>query len=133
MWGLGVPDDLEFFLKNFAFPANWAPSLHELTARYVAAFDSKNIAAVEDLLDAEFALEDPAGRFEGREKVAAYIKGIFDAHNTLSFQARNIFVDATAQVTIIEFELQLNDKKVKGSDIIHWKHNKIQELRAYLY
>ncbi|MGB6329376.1 MAG: nuclear transport factor 2 family protein [Halarcobacter sp.] len=105
--------------------------LKELTKQYIEAFDSKDIDKVAELLNDDFALEDPVvKRIKGKENVLKAIKGIFDSCKTLSFIAKNIYQDN--QTTIIEFELKLDKTILTGTDIIEWEENKLKEMRAYL-
>ena len=107
--------------------------LAQLSRDYVRAFHSRDLEAVGALLAADFALEDPAGRFEGKQAVLDYIKGIFCDAGTLTFVARNIIADEAAAISVIEFELNLGGARLIGMDVIHWKAGLMQELRAYLY
>lgn len=105
--------------------------LKELTEKYIAAFDSKDLQRCAELFTDDFALEDPVvKRIEGKEEVLKAIKGIFDSCTTLEFSAKNIYQDN--QTTIIEFVLKLDDTILTGTDIIEWENNKMKELRAYL-
>ena len=131
-WGLGVPFDLAAFESNFLHKP--ATSIREATCAYVAAFNSRDIEAVTACLAPKFALEDPAGRFEGRETVAEYIKGIFDANEELSFRANTITVDEGSRTSVIEFELVMGGETLVGTDIITWSMDpQMLEMRAYLY
>ena len=107
--------------------------LAQLSRDYVRAFHSKDWEAIGSLLAADFALEDPAGRFEGRQTVLGYIEGIFRDAGTLTFVARNIIADEIAGISVIEFELSLGSTRLIGTDVIHWKDGLMQELRAYLH
>lgn len=105
--------------------------LKELTKKYIAAFDSKDLNKCAELFTDDFALEDPVvKRIEGKEKVLKVIKGIFDSCNKLDFTAKHIYQDN--QTTIIEFVLKLDNTVLTGIDIIVWEDNKMKELRAYL-
>jgi hypothetical protein len=63
--------------------------------------------------------------------VAEYIRGIFEATPNLSFNAKKIVVES--DVAVIEFELDLGDKHLVGTDVIEWRGDRMSELRAYLY
>jgi ketosteroid isomerase-like protein len=105
--------------------------LKDLAKDYVDAFGGKDIGRVAQLLDEGFILEDPVvTRVEGKKPALDVIQGIFDSCETLLFLDRNIFEEGS--VTIIEFDLTLDDTVIQGVDIILWKDNKMQELRAYL-
>ena len=104
--------------------------LVQLTKQYVQAFHTKNISEVASLLDAQFVLTDPAGTFKG-DTVVPYIKALFDGNDKLEFIAKNIFIDGN--YSVIEFELNLGDKKLKGIDVIEWtSEGKLKEMRAYV-
>ena len=106
-------------------------NLASLTKQYIEAFDSKDLRRVSELLNDEFALEDPiVKRVEGKSNALKKIDEIFKGCKELSFHAKNIFVDGNTSV--IEFRLSLDDTVLKGVDIIEWNYEKISELRAYL-
>ena len=105
--------------------------LKQLTKRYVQAFNDMDVNAVSELLGDNFSLEDPVvKRIEGKDDSLEAMKNIFDSCKKLSFNAKNIYQDD--MTTIIEFELVIDDTKLKGTDIIEWKDHKMHELRAYL-
>jgi dTDP-glucose pyrophosphorylase/ketosteroid isomerase-like protein len=140
MYGLGVPEDLEFFQATEIYdkgrvdgePALAGRALIEtLTRLYVGFFNTRNLAGVAAMLTDDFALEDPSvKRLEGAEPVLAYIKGIFDSNPDLAFTARNIVVDGL--MSVIEFDLAIAGQNLKGTDIIEWEMRRLKELRAYL-
>ncbi|MFS1977265.1 nuclear transport factor 2 family protein [Vibrio splendidus] len=106
--------------------------LHQ-TKEYVKAFDSKSIDAVAPFFSDDFLLVDPAGKFQSKSVVQDYIKGIFDATESLSFTALEIYQTEDMN-SIIEFELVVGDTKFVGTDIIKWNNElKMEELKAYLY
>jgi hypothetical protein len=101
------------------------------TRQYVTFFHQRNLAGLRALLTDGFALEDPTvGRLEGKEAVLRYVGEIFQAHPRLTFTARGIVADASRSV--IEFDLQLGDQLVRGTDVIEWEGDRLKELRAYL-
>ena len=105
--------------------------LKDLTEQYIEAFTNKDITKLSILFIDDFSLEDPiVKRIEGKENVIRVIQDIFDSCNTLSFQAKNIFIDN--HVSIIEFTLKLDSTVLTGIDIIEWEGSKMKELRAYL-
>ncbi len=105
------------------------------TTEYIKAFDAKDLNTVCNMLDNNITLFDPANPngILGINDVKAMIKNLFDNTNSLAFTASNIFIDSKKQVSIIEFTLKLDDKVLKGTDIIEWNKGVIKELRAYLY
>ncbi|NQX02616.1 NTP transferase domain-containing protein [bacterium] len=140
MYGLGVPEDLEFFKATTAYdlgridaaPALQARDLIEiLTRQYVSFFNTRNLSGIAALLCDDFAIEDPTvKRLEGRTEVLAYLKGIFDSNADLGFKANNIFIDGS--MSIIEFELKIAGERYCGTDVVQWKSRKMLEMRAYL-
>jgi len=115
MYGLGVPEDLEFFKATTLYEegrVDGAPPLQgndlirTLTQLYIGFFDSRNIAGVSAMCHEGFALEDPTvKRLEGKANVVAYIKDIFEANSDLDFSARNVVVEDP--MSVIEFDLKI--------------------------
>jgi dTDP-glucose pyrophosphorylase len=140
MYGLGVPEDLAFFQTtqvyergrvDAAAPLSGEALITARTRQYVTFFHQRNLAGLRALLTGGFALEDPTvGRLEGKEAVLRYVGEIFQAHPRLTFTARGIVADASRSV--IEFDLQLGDQLVRGTDVIEWEGDRLKELRAYL-
>ena len=140
MYGLGVPEDLAFFQTtqvydrgrvDAAAPLSGEALITARTRQYVTFFHQRNLAGLRALLTDAFALEDPSvGRLEGKEPVLRYIGEIFKAHPGLAFTARRIIADASHSV--IEFDLQLGDQLLRGTDVIEWDGDRLKELRAYL-
>lgn len=140
MYGLGVPEDLAFFQTtqvydrgrvDAAAPLSGEALITARTRQYVTFFHQRNLAGLRALLTDAFALEDPTvGRLEGKEPALRYIGEIFKAHPGLAFTARRIIADASHSV--IEFDLQLGDQLLRGTDVIEWDGDRLKELRAYL-
>jgi len=103
------------------------------TKEYIDAFDNKNLSLIEDFFNQDAVLFDPANPkgVKGKENIINLISDIFKEYDKLNFIHNNIFIDQ--DTTIIEFELNLGQKKLVGVDIIKWQEGKIEELRAYLY
>ncbi|HEB9328855.1 TPA: nuclear transport factor 2 family protein [Campylobacter coli] len=105
--------------------------LKELTKKYICAFNDRSLKEISDLLNDNFALEDPiVKRIEGKDKCLSVINNIFVSCKKLNFSAKNIFQDKN--ITFIEFILMLDEVRLEGVDIIEWQDGKIVELRAYL-
>lgn len=105
--------------------------LKELTNKYIAAFDNKDIESISNMIKDDFILEDPVvKRIQGKDAVLETIQGIFNSCDKLDFKAKNIFCDDNT--TIIEFILDLDGTVLEGIDIIEWDGNIMKELRAYL-
>jgi hypothetical protein len=108
-------------------------NLIDLTKQYINAFDSKNLIVLEDFFIQDAILFDPANPtgVKGKEDIINMISNLFKEYDKLHFTDNNIFIDK--DTTIIEFELNLGQKKLVGVDIIKWQEKKVKELRAYLY
>lgn len=105
--------------------------IRKLTEQYIAAFDGKDLAAIAPLLADDVALEDPVvKRIAGKQAVLDMMGGMFGGCQTLSFRAKNIFVDGNN--ALIEFTLDIDAVHLQGVDIIEWRDGKMHELRAYL-
>jgi dTDP-glucose pyrophosphorylase len=142
MYGLGTPEDLDFFLTTRRFEEGRvdrairpAPSRPEqiatLSRIYARFFGQKNVAGLTAMLTDDFELTDPGTHLRGRAAVLDYIKGIYAANPKLSFMPREVVADQTRGV--IEFELQLGETRLIGTDVIDWKDHRLKALRAYLY
>lgn len=110
-------------------------NISSLTQDYVNAFNSKNLEKTSELIHADAILFDPAnpnGIF-GKENVIKMISNLFNDIEDLNFKAKHIFCDVAKDTSIIEFELIIDKKTLKGVDVVQWENNKIIELRAYLY
>lgn len=135
MHGLGIPQDLAHFMTTDLFQQALekpARRLRELSLAYAEAFHRRDLEAVGGLLTGDFVLEDPAGRFAGRENVLSYIQGIFAQHSGLSFEILQVHV-CPPSTTILEFRLRLGEKTLLGTDVIEWRDGKLSALRAYLH
>lgn len=106
--------------------------IRDLSQKYVQAVDRGNLSAIGALFAEDFMLEDPAGRFCGKQAVLDYMAGLLDGAE-VKFRASNIFTDQAAGVSVIEFDLTLGGKRLVGTDVIRWGDGKMCELRAYLY
>lgn len=106
--------------------------LRDLTARYVAAFNARDLPAVAEFLADDFELTDPeVTKLTPKGKVLDYIGELFRASgDTLSFVAERILVDGSHSV--IEFEIALGGDVLKGVDMITWHDGKMVSMRAHL-
>lgn len=112
---------------------NLKKQLLEKTIGYVAAFDHRSLESVELFLSESFCLTDPATSISGKANALAYIGGIFEAEQDLSFVAKNILITDDFS-SVIEFELVLGSKVLVGTDIIHWNDELLMtNMNAYLY
>ena len=112
--------------------------MKELTEKYIAFFNDKDVDSIIGLLHDDAILIDPINRFVGKEEVTGEIKKIFESCKDLSFSAKNIFYDNERQTSIIEFVIDIYPAKdlqaihLEGTDVIEWEGDKIKNLRAYL-
>lgn len=119
---------------NLADNSNEHPdkSIKKLTEKYVAAFDQRSLHDVVEFFDRNATLVDPSNHLTGIENIRNMLVNLFSTAQDLAFKAKSILADENK--AIIEFELTLNGKLLRGVDIIEWnKSSKISRLDAYLY
>jgi hypothetical protein len=98
------------------------------TLKYIESFNEKDAGQVLNLLDDNVRLKDPGNEFFNKEEVASFLSELFK--NEISFSARNIICEGN--LSVIHFDLKLNDQELSGVDIIEWNNGKIKSLIAYL-
>ena len=141
IFGLGEPEDLDFFKTTEHYAAGWvggvepvatgAALTERLSVLYARFFNDRNIAGLTAMLDEDFALEDPAvRRLEGKRAVLDYIRKVYQQNDKLKFVLRT--VTATEKRSVIEFVLVLGDQRLCGTDVLEWSGCQLRELRAYL-
>jgi len=107
-------------------------SIKELTEKYVSAFDQRSLHDVIELFDRNATLIDPENHLNGVENIRNLLVNLFSTTKALKFTAKSILADGNKAV--IEFELTIDEKLLRGVDIIEWNSsNKISRLDAYLY
>ncbi|RLR17264.1 hypothetical protein D8L93_10890 [Sodalis-like symbiont of Bactericera trigonica] len=107
-------------------------SVGKLTEQYVQAFNTRSLQSVIEIFDRDASLIDPDNHLIGRENIREMLLRLFSACNPFAFVAKSVMTDGYK--SIIEFELQLNEKILRGVDIIEWNQKgKIVKLNAYLY
>ncbi len=106
--------------------------MKELTERYVAHFNSKDLDKTVEMFHEDAVLTDPVNTFSGKEEIKQEVDKIFQSCQNLDFQAKNIYCDEAQNVSIIEFVINLDVLQLKGTDVIQWQDGKIKEMRAYL-
>ena len=140
MFGLGVPEDLEFFMTTPQYQRGRVDGkgeeprverLARLSRIYAQFFSQKNRAGVAAMLTDDFELRDPAVHLHGRGVVMNYMSSIFVQYPGLEFRPLNVITDEGRSV--IEFELRLGATCLIGTDVIEWKGSRLKALRAYLY
>lgn len=105
--------------------------IRDLTAAYVAAFDTRNLDKVAGFFAEEFELTDSeVTALTPMADVLAYIKGIFDDNEELSFVSHCILVDGNASA--IHFTLTLGKAVFDGVDLIAWDGAQMTAMHAYL-
>ena len=81
----------------------------------------------------DFSLTDPSVNIKGKDKVLNYISGIFNDARNMKFDKKNIIVSKES-LCVIEFNLEFNNKKLVGTDVIHWNQSGLmKKMDAYLY
>ena len=107
-------------------------NLITLTKEYVKLFNMKNIEAISKIFNKDSSLiEVGINEYYGREKILSLLKNVFE--NNLNLEISNITPLHENNMSILEFNLSINDKKFVGNDIIFWKNDKIQHMKAYFY
>lgn len=111
---------------------NSTQSLKEMSRKYVSAFDNRSLQDVISFFDSKAILVDPDNHLTGIESIRNMLLNLFSSVQDFKFTANSIMAERNK--TIIEFELKIDDKLLRGVDIIEWNiHNKISRLDAYLY
>ncbi len=107
-------------------------NLITLTKEYVKLFNNKNIEGISKIFNKDSSLiEVGINEYYGREKILSLLKNAFK--NNLNLEISNITPLHENNMSILEFNLSINDKKFVGNDIIFWKNDKIQHMKAYFY
>lgn len=107
-------------------------NLKKLTTNYVKFFNTKNLEAISKLFDKDSSLiEVGINEYYGKEKILNLFKNVFK--NNLKLEISSITSLQENSMTILEFNLFINNKKFVGNDIIFWKNDKIKHLKAYFY
>ncbi|KDA94722.1 nuclear transport factor 2 family protein [Pantoea agglomerans] len=118
--------------NNFNPNDNSKKSIKEITEKYVSAFDQRSLYDVIDLFDRNATLVDPHNHLTGIESIRDMLLNLFSTSKNLKFTAKSILADGNKAV--IEFELLIDEKQLRGVDIVEWNSaNKISRLDAYLY
>ena len=107
--------------------------IKRLTEEYVIAFNNKDIDKLSMFFANDFSLTDPSVNIKGKDKVLNYISGIFNDARNMKFDKKNIIVSKES-LCVIEFNLEFNNKKLVGTDVIHWNQSGLmKKMDAYLY
>ena len=141
MFGLGVPEDLDFFKTTKHYQNGWkcgqdrplvgSEKIKLLTELYSRFFRDRNIAALSAMLSDESVLCDPnVGRIEGKQNVLEFVNKIHNENPSLDFAPINIV--ASCCLSIIEFTIKLSSGTISGVDLVEWNDYKICNLRVYL-
>lgn len=84
------------------------------------------------MFDRNATLIDPVNHKIGQENIRSMLVQLFSETKLLEFKALSVLAEQNRSV--IEFELKLDDKLLKGVDIIDWNNKgHIVKLNAYLY
>jgi len=111
---------------------NPLPPVKKLAEKYISAFNAKSLHDVVDMFDRNATLIDPGNHKVGQENIRSMLVQLFSETKHLEFKALSVLAEQNRSV--IEFELKLDDKLLKGVDIIDWNNKgHIVKLNAYLY
>lgn len=141
MFGLGVPDDLQFFKTTKHYSNGWSGGseavavgqrkIQDLTELYIKFFNQRNIAALKSIFSCEMVLDDPCvGSVKGGEDVLMFIKKLYQDNPSLEFVPLNII--ASESQSVIQFKLVLDKCILDGVDLMHWAEGEIQYIKVYL-
>jgi dTDP-glucose pyrophosphorylase len=141
MFGLGVPDDLQFFKTTNHYSRGWSGGseavaigqrkIQNLTELYIKFFNQKNIAALKPIFSCEVVLDDPCGGLiKGWENVLKFIKNFYQVHP--SFECKPLSVVSSESHSVVEFKLVLGNCLLDGVDVIKWTDGRIDYMRIYL-
>lgn len=105
--------------------------IRRLTRRYVAAFHSRRLEEVSSMMHEEFVLEDPViKRIESRERVTEFLREMFGSAVSFSFAA--VDVATFHDKSFIQFQLEVDDKRFRGVDVITWSDGRMESLVAHM-
>jgi hypothetical protein len=142
MFGLGVPEDLNFFKTTLHYGAGWVggsqpvplgPELLErLSAFYVQFVNERNFAGLSALLMENVVLESHVmRRLEGKADALDYIRSLYQKNPATKFTSHTITVGQ--ERSVIEFGLDFGEQKLRGIHILEWVDRRIREMRVYNY
>ena len=103
--------------------------IKKLTQSYIKAFNDNNIDELSLLVDNDVVLIDPSNKIEGKVNLINFLKELFDS-NSISFSSKLLISEG--DISVIHFDLQVNQDSLSGVDIIKWRNGKIISLTAYL-
>lgn len=103
--------------------------IKKLTESYIKAFNDNDIDELSLLVDNDVVLIDPSNKIEGKINLINFLKELFDG-NSISFSSKLLISEG--DISVIHFDLQVNQDSLSGVDIIKWKNGKIISLIAYL-
>lgn len=105
--------------------------LEDKSREYVHSFHSQDINKIMEFFSPEASLKDPNVSLQGADAITKFLQELFLSIKSLSFIEKDII--ASANKSVIEFELIVDGTTFVGADIIHWEGGKIISLDAYLY
>ena len=109
-------------------------ALKDLANKYLDAFATKDLAALDGLLSEDVFLQDPVIQLiEGKEKVLKSNEIIFSNCKEIKFETRNIFVDAEESTVTAQLVISIDGTLVEVVDILTVNSDlKISGVKAYL-
>ena len=126
-------DVLVNYILNSKENQNSTFHLTSSTYKYVDAFNNKNINQIENIFHKNAVLDEvKKSKFDGINNISKLFEELFK-NEVLKLDVINIEIALQTQTSIIEFNLELNDRVFHGVDIINWEYNKIKRLTAYFF
>jgi dTDP-glucose pyrophosphorylase len=139
MFGLGTPEDLDFFLSTTRYEEGRSKSLPlsdandftpTLLRLYAGFFAARNIAGIVALLHLDGRLIDPNGELKGRTSIGAYISKLFAENTTWKFIVKTSA--SSDSVGMLEFELESDTGTIWGVDVIRFSGREITTIHTYI-
>ena len=137
MYGLGTPEDYEFFqttqqfrnncLKDYRSPMlRQRPKLERLTEFCVQSIQTNNRAGLDVLMHPEMQFYVPGVYLVGRDVVRCWIKKFLSGSDELNVEMYSILVDG--DMTVVEF---VNASGLAGALLLTWEGDLIRRLCIY--
>lgn len=141
MYGLGTPEDYEFFQTTAQFRRDCPkdhgsplfrlrPRLEKLTQFYVRFLAANNRAGLEVLLHPEVTRSGPDGLLQGREAILKWASALPGGAGKRELVVRTLMADG--DVTAIEFDFKADGRRFSGVDLFTWEGDEIRSMRSYV-
>lgn len=140
MYGLGTPDDYEFFQTTSQFRKDCPvghvsplfrqrPRLEKLSQFYFQFLNCRNRAGLEALLQPDATRTDSAGRIVGREAILNWAKELFGVPGEHEIKMRNLLIDG--DMTVIDFDILAEGRRSAAVELLTWRGDKIACVRSF--